>query len=222
MTWSAIERTCVSLEIHWDLLPRWRGFDGAHLLDREHASIAEYVVSELRSLGWDTIVEYTFNHFGDRGSVDVLGWHPRLLALLIVEVKTAIVDIQDLSSTLDRKARVVPALLARERGWVPATTGRLLVAKGSRAVRSTIERHPETFASSLPDRTVACRRWLRQPVGRLAGILFVADSRLMAVMRASRRVRSSRRSAAPVSTHDSTRGEGQAGSDSGSPRRLHA
>jgi transcriptional regulator with XRE-family HTH domain len=201
LTWSSIERVCVALEIRLDLVARWRGAEGALLLDRDHAAIVELLVRELTALVWETIVEFTFNHYGDRGSVDIVGWHPGARVLLLVEVKTLIVDVQELTSVIDRKARVVPRLIALERGWVPSIVGRLLVVRGSRAARAAVERHGATFASALPDRTIACRRWLRQPAGRLAGILFVAESRLETVMQQHGRVRRVRRSGSACRTH---------------------
>ena len=37
--------------------------------------IVEHVVAATRASGWEVLVEYGFNHYGDRGSVDVLAWH---------------------------------------------------------------------------------------------------------------------------------------------------
>jgi hypothetical protein len=68
-------------------------------------------------LGWQTVLEYTFQHFGERGSVDVLAWRPDVRALLLVEVKPDLDDLQDMLSALDRKARLVPRLIATERAW---------------------------------------------------------------------------------------------------------
>jgi hypothetical protein len=45
------------------------------------------VVSRLGG-SWQVVVEYTFNHYGDRGSVDVVAWHAGAGALLLVEVKS--------------------------------------------------------------------------------------------------------------------------------------
>ena len=54
---------------------RWNAGNVDRLIDRAHASIVEAVVRELRDLGWEVVVEFGFNHYGDRGSVDVLAWH---------------------------------------------------------------------------------------------------------------------------------------------------
>ena len=77
-----------ALEVHLPFTPRWRGGDAVRLLDEGHSSIVEHIVRALRRSGWEVVVEYTFNHFGERGSVDVLAWHPLHRALLLLEVKT--------------------------------------------------------------------------------------------------------------------------------------
>jgi hypothetical protein len=43
------------------------------LLDETHASLVDLIVHELRDGGWDSALEVTFNKYGDRGSVDVMG-----------------------------------------------------------------------------------------------------------------------------------------------------
>ena len=62
------------------------------------------------------MVEYTFNHYGERGSVDVVAYHAGHRALLIVEVKTRLTDLQAFLASFGRKLRVVPALVRDDRG----------------------------------------------------------------------------------------------------------
>jgi len=202
VSWAAIDDVCIALEISLDLRPSWRGFEGHRLLDADHAVTVNDLAAVLRSLGWEVVVEYTFNHYGDRGSVDILAWHSATRSLLVVEVKTRIVDVQELLSSIDRKARVVPQLIRTERGWISANVGRLLVVRGSRSVRSAISRHQAIFAATLRDQTRAARRWLRSPVGPLAGILFVADSRVAAAVHGRSRVRSRAQRVGGRSTHE--------------------
>jgi transcriptional regulator with XRE-family HTH domain len=115
VSWAAIDDVCIALEISLDLRPIWRGFEGHRLLDADHAVIVNDLAAVLRSLGWEVVVEYTFNHYGDRGSVDILAWHSATRSLLVIEVKTRIVDVQELLSSIDRKVRVVPQLVRTER-----------------------------------------------------------------------------------------------------------
>ncbi len=131
----------------------WRGADIAELLDQRHAGLVERIVAVLGGLGWDVVVEYSFAHYGERGSVDVLAWSEATESLLVVEVKTRIVDLQDLFATLDRKRRLVPRLVAEERGWRAKQVGVVLVAPSTTAIRATVERHgASSTRRSLPAR----------------------------------------------------------------------
>ena len=91
---AAFRRVCAALGIEPELRLRWRGGLGDRLIDSGHASIVETVAGELGGSGWLTDPEFSFNVYGERGSVDVLAWHPTHQALLIVEVKTIVTDIQ--------------------------------------------------------------------------------------------------------------------------------
>lgn len=167
-------KVCAALEI--DQVPelRWRGGQGDRLIDRDHARIVEAVVAELTRLGWETYPEFTFNFYGDRGSVDILAWHPIRRALLLVEVKTRLTDLQQLLMSLSRTLRVVPGVAAEERGWRRLALGHIVVMADTRANRSTVARHSATFAATLPSRTAGVRAWLRAPSSDMAGLWFLA------------------------------------------------
>jgi hypothetical protein len=105
----------------------------------------------------------TFNNFGDRGSADIVAWHPATRTLLIIEVKTRIGDVQATASTFERKVRILPGVLAREEGWDPAVVGRMLVIADTRANRAIVREHQQIFASIWPELTAATRRWIRKP-----------------------------------------------------------
>lgn len=164
------------LEMRLPFDPRWRGSDGDQLLDAAHAAIVNEVVAMLRGAGWEVLVEYTFNHYGERGSVDVVGWHPRRRCLLVVEVKSRLLDVQATIAALNRKVRVVRRLLADERGWVAESVGVVLVAEEMTANRSIVARHRDIFGASFPDRGWAARRWLRRPAGALSAVWFLRPS----------------------------------------------
>jgi transcriptional regulator with XRE-family HTH domain len=173
-----IRRIAMQLEVSIELAPRWPVADVARLLDASHARLVEQVVRLLRREGWEVVVEYSFNDYGDRGSVDVLAWHPVHRALLVVEVKSQIADIQETHATLDKKVRVVPRLVAREHGWRPAVVGRLLVIADTHGNRERVRRHATTFSTTFPARSRAARRWLREPVGVFAALWFLPDMAL--------------------------------------------
>jgi transcriptional regulator with XRE-family HTH domain len=164
------------LEISMPFEPRWRGGEAARLLDREHARLVEIVVGLLRRWGWEVLVEHTFNHFGERGSIDILGWHGVSRTLLVVEVKTRVLDLQDLLAAFDRRARLAPRLLAESRGWAAMSLGRVMVMPDRTATRDAVRRHQSTFDAVLPARGRDVRRWLRAPSGGVAGVWFLSST----------------------------------------------
>lgn len=176
LTVRTARRVAAALEMSLAFEPRWRGADGVRLLDGDHAALVNATVAILRSAGWEVTVEYTFNHFGERGSIDVVGWHASSRCLLIIEVKSRLLDTQATLATLDRKVRVVPMLLARERGWTARSVGVVLAVPGTTANRSVVARHAATFATAFPDRAAAVRRWLRRPDGRLSAVWFLSGT----------------------------------------------
>lgn len=162
-----------SLGIVLEIGARWHGSRGDRLLDSAHATLVERVVKTLASAGWQTVIEYAFNRYGERGSVDVVGWHAGLSSLLVVEVKSQIVDVQDLTATLHRKVRIVPGELARERGWRARKLGTVLVLPAGSGPRDAVSRHAATFDSAFPGRTREVLAWLRAPDTDLRAIWFV-------------------------------------------------
>jgi transcriptional regulator with XRE-family HTH domain len=164
------------LEISLPFAASWRGGNAARLLDERHAALVEFAVWWLRRRGWEVVVEYTFNHYGERGSIDVLAWHAARRALLVVEVKSRLYDLQDLLAGLQRKVRLAPTLVAAERGWQPSLIGCAVLAPGTTANRSVVTRHDATFGAALPARGRELRRWLHEPAGPMAAVWFVSPS----------------------------------------------
>ena len=173
---ASIRAVARAVDVHLSLEPRWRGADLPRLMDERHAAIVGCVVGELQTPGWQVRVEYSFNWRGERGTVDVLAWHPDTRALLIVEVKTQIVDVQELLSTLDRKRRLVPLGVAVDLGWRPSCVGCLVALPEETRARAAITRHEAVFSAVLPSRNASVRRWLRAPADPIAGILFLRFS----------------------------------------------
>lgn len=174
------------------LAPYWRGAKLDRLIDRRHTLLQNEVARLLITWGWQVGAEKSFNHFGDRGSVDVLAWRPEAGALLIVEIKTEIANLEETLRVLDMKARVVPGLLSREGQWPSRVVGAVLVLPDATAHRNLVARHSATIAAALPARTLAVRRWLADPSGSIRGIWFLGGTRTggaMRNMRSGRRVR---------------------------------
>jgi transcriptional regulator with XRE-family HTH domain len=162
----------------------WRGDALDRLIDADHAALVEQIVRRLTRLGWTCATEVSFNVFGERGSIDVLGTHSAG-AILVVEAKTSIPDVGRMLMTLDRKRRLAPRL-ATERGVAARYVGRLLVVRDSGTSRRRVTMHASTFASAFPLRGPAMTHWLRGPEGEAAGIWFLPLDAHAVVKRRSR------------------------------------
>lgn len=169
-----IRKIAGALGIRVPLAPEWRGGDFDRLIDSRHAALVEVAMAALRGAGWEATAEFTFNRYGERGSVDVLGWQPDRRALLIVEVKTSLKNLQELLAKLDLKTRVVPGIAATQRGWRATSVGTILLIAEESGMRRPIARHVATFGSTLPARNLEVRRWIADPQGPLRGIWFQA------------------------------------------------
>jgi transcriptional regulator with XRE-family HTH domain len=202
-----------ALELRVDLVPRWRGGDLDRLVNRRHAAMHVAVAAWLRAFaGWEFAPEVSYAVGGERGVVDVLGRHPAGGALLILELKTELVDVSELLGTMDRRRRLVDAI-ARGHGWTRGQGSDLggrgadagarggsrpigcwvLMADGSTNRRHVAE-HGAVLRSALPGGTIRLRRWLIAPAGESAGIAFFArghGARTMAGLTPVTRVRRS-------------------------------
>jgi transcriptional regulator with XRE-family HTH domain len=178
LTLKTTERVIEALEARLSVRVYWRGEGLDRLRDHRHAAIVEQTIRYLEQVGWSVKTEVSFNEFGERGSIDILAWHRATSALLVIEVKSVVPDLQAMLSTLDRKARLAPGI-ARSLGWPSGDTSRLLVLPDDRTARRRIHDHHATFITALPTRTAAVKRWLRAQGAAaepMAGILFLSDS----------------------------------------------
>jgi transcriptional regulator with XRE-family HTH domain len=178
MTITAARTVAAAVGIELPFAPRSRrGASIERQVDWRHAALVEAVLGRLAALGWETTVEYSFNHYGDRGSVDLLAWHRDARALLIVEVKSDLRNVQETLHALDVKRRVVPMLVRTERGWTADSLGVVMVLSDLGVERGRDGQHAATFDATLPARTVEVRRWLARPIGRLRGVWFLQIAR---------------------------------------------
>lgn len=158
-----------ALEIRLELTVR--GDTAPHLRDDEHAAVAEALKRRLEGLGWAVLVEPSFNDYGDRGRVDLLCWHGASHVLLVVEVKTVVVDVQELHGRLDVKERVARTL-AGGQGWKPHHIAVMLALTDTDANRGRIDRFSALFAR-FTVRGNAARIWMAKPSGAARLIVYV-------------------------------------------------
>ncbi len=145
-----------------DLTVRWHGEELDRLVDAAHAQVVEAAATILDAAGWLTRAEVSFNHYGDRGRVDLLAFHPRRRMLVVVEAKSAIGDTQETLGRLDVKSRL-GSMLAANVGWGrPTIVLPALVVAESRTARRVIQRHEHAFRRfGLRGRSAVA--WLRNP-----------------------------------------------------------
>lgn len=174
---ATLGRVFAALQADIDLVVRYRGGTLDRLLDERHAATVGAVVTRLGSRGWTTAVEVTFNHYGDRGSIDLLAVHPAARTALVVEVKTEITSAEETLRRLDVKVRL-GAELARQRFGMPVTRAvPLLAVLDSTANRSRVARLAPLVDPAFPNRSADLRNWLANPGTASGGLLFVRISR---------------------------------------------
>jgi transcriptional regulator with XRE-family HTH domain len=210
------------LDTRTELAVSWRGGALDRLLDEAHSSIVSQRASALRAARWVVVLEATYSVYGERGSIDLFAAMPVNRAVLVEEVKSDLTSLEELGRKTDEKTRLARTRLCRERfGFDPLAIGRILVLPDTDAARRKVARLASVLDVLFPSRGRAVRAWLRNPVGDLSGILFVANSNRRAAtgdQRGRQRVRRSR-------TETAERGNGLVGArvpanPSLRPRRL--
>ncbi len=169
----SIRAVAAALDIRVDLVPRWRAGDLDRLLNARHSALHESVARRLRDTcpAWTLAPEVSFAIYSDRGIIDILAWHPGRRALLVIELKTYLADINEVLGTLDRKRRVAPKIAAA-RGLAPLTFSCWLIIAGSRTNRRRVETHQAMLRAALPLDARTVQRWLLDPVGSVAALSF--------------------------------------------------
>jgi transcriptional regulator with XRE-family HTH domain len=128
---------------------RWRGESLDRLIDERHAAIVDEVVRIYRAAGWEVAVEASFSIYGERGSIDVLGWHRYAELLAVNEIKASVPEAGNTVMGVDRKARLAP-VIARDRGWRCRGVARFLVVADGSTSRDRIARHADVFRTAFP------------------------------------------------------------------------
>lgn len=164
------------------------GFAGelVRLGDEEHAAIVETLAAWFRSAGFLVEPEASFSEWGERGRIDLLAYDPQTGTLVIVEVKTHLLDLQDLFGSLNFKERLV-STIAERRGWTVRRRVSVLGVASTAANRDTVRSHPSLFGGFEGRRlTVAA---LRGGEGRILHWVAAAEASRTSWIAGRRRVR---------------------------------
>ncbi len=172
MTVDSIRAIGTAVGVLMDLTARWQGGELDRLLGWRHSALGDAVARRFASLpGWAIAPEVTFSIYGERGAIDLLAWHAPTRTLLVIELKTEIVDVQELLGVLDRKRRLAPKIGA-ERGWVPRAVGAWVIVAEGRTNRRRVDAHRAVLRSALPADGRTMQAWLAAPAGPVGALSF--------------------------------------------------
>ncbi len=198
----SIRAVAKALDVRVDLAPRWRGGDLDRLLNSRHSALHEQVARSFTERpDWLAEPEVSFAIYAERGVIDILAWHAKRQMLLVIELKTDIVDVNELLGTLDRKRRLAWQV-ARERGWdvrERTSASAWVIVAESHTNRRRIEAHGAMLRAALPVDGRSINGWLQDPSRPVGALSFWPDARPMSTSGGRARVRRVRSVARPRS-----------------------
>jgi hypothetical protein len=127
--------------------------------------------------GWLIMPEVSFAFRGERGVIDIVAWHAASRTLLVIELKTRLVDINDLMATMDVRGRMA-SRIAQDRGWEPLAIGLWVVVAPARTNTRALAEHATILRAKFPADGRVMRRWLARPIGDVAALSFMPKVRL--------------------------------------------
>lgn len=184
-----IRRIAEILGARFDTIVRWQGADLGRLLDARHAAMHETMARFLGALdGWQFEPEVSFSIYGERGIIDVLAWHPGRRMLLVIELKTEVVEVSGLLGTMDQRRRLAREISARF-GWQPTAVSTWVVVADSRTNRRAVSAHANVLRAKMPVDGRRIGHWLRDPSARIDALSFMPYRHGVTVRRPSAPVR---------------------------------
>jgi transcriptional regulator with XRE-family HTH domain len=171
-----LERLAGVLDIWLEISARWRGGDGDRMLNRTHSALADGFAGWLAAQqGWFVEPEVSFSVYGERGVIDQLAWHEAFRHLLVIELKTELVDVNEMLGTLDRKVRLA-RIIARERGLRPEAVSCWLVIRDTHTNRRHATQHAALLRARFPSDGRHLRGFVARPRAATFGLAFWPDS----------------------------------------------
>jgi len=169
-------RVAEALDADIDLVVRWRGGALDRLLDERHAALCGAIAKRLQALGWEVHLEVSYAYFGERGSIDVIGWRAESAAMVVVEVKGELTSIESTLRKHDEKVRLAPKI-ARDRFGRPARiiVGLLVLADDS-TTRRRAARHASMLDRAYPIRGRAAWAMLAAVPSSIGGLVFLSPT----------------------------------------------
>jgi transcriptional regulator with XRE-family HTH domain len=193
LTVDTVRRVASALDIRVDLVPRWRAGDLDRVLNAKHSQLHELVArwfaKELPT--WVLAPEVSYAIYGERGVIDIVAWHPGRRAILVIELKTDVVDVNQLIGKVGEKARLIRQIV-RDRGWDPLTVSTWVIVASGRTNRARLAAHQAVLRAAFPADGRGMRRWLADPAGSVAALSLwteLAARPLMPTRRVRRRTK---------------------------------
>ncbi len=171
-----VRRVAAAVDVRVEVVGRWRGGDAGRLLSRRHSLLAESFAAFIGTRpGWTVKPEVSFSIYGERGIIDLLAWHAATGHLLVIELKTEFVDVNEMLGTLDRKVRLARTIAA-ERGWRPCQVSVWLIVSDTKTNRRHATEHATLLHSRFRLDGRQFRGWLMNPTEPTTGLAFWTDS----------------------------------------------
>lgn len=172
----SVRRVAEALDARFDTVVRWQGGDLGRLINARHSAMHEAMAQTFESLhGWAIEPEVSFSIYGERGIIDLVAWNAEHRTLVVIELKTELVEINELMGTVDRKRRLA-ATIARERSWSPLAISAWVVLAEGRTNRRALAAHQTVLRTKFPLDGRRMRGWLHQPTGRVNALSFLPSA----------------------------------------------
>ena len=127
LSFGEVESCLESLGMRLVVRADYHGAEADRLLDQRHADLVAAITRLLQRHGWEVRVEVSFGYYGERGSMDVVGWHAATRTLLVIEVKSELGSVEATLRPLDVKCRLAHKVVRERLGWRPVAVARMLV-----------------------------------------------------------------------------------------------
>jgi transcriptional regulator with XRE-family HTH domain len=130
--------------------------------DLVHSAMGEMEARLLASLGYELAIDHPYQHYQFAGRADVLAWHRDRGALLHLENRTRLPDLQEAAGSFNAKCQYLAPVLARQIGlgrFVSQT--HVMVGLWSSEVIHAVKRRPATIRALAPDGDTRLEAWLR-------------------------------------------------------------
>ena len=175
---SSFRRVAAALELRTEISVWMPHGELERLLNAGHAALHEAIARYLASLGgWEHAPEVSFAVYGERGVIDILAFHPATGSLLVIELKTELVSLEDLLGKMDVRIRHA-VKIARDRGWAATSVSAWVILSDTRTNRRRASAHRAVLRSALPSDGHALRSWMIRPRGPIRALSFWTSSRL--------------------------------------------